>query len=455
MKTPRPVLSRRQALSKIGAGVGALGFAGAMNDVLASGVPHFQPRARRIIQLFMPGGPSSIDTFDYKPAIAKNAGQRPEAVQFKTLRNTKEGLLPSPFKFRQYGETGRWVSSIFPETAKMVDDICFIDSMYTDIPEHAGAILKMSVGHNQPIRPSMGSWLVYGLGAETRNLPSYVVLSAGGGARGGQGVWSSSFLPSKHAGCMVNLNGLKPQAAIRDLSGSGLPLDTQREQADLIGELNHMHLEHRQRDQQLEAGIASMELAFRMQASVPEAFDISVESPETRKLYGDRPFGKGCLLARRLIERGVRMVTVNGGNDIAWDSHGDISAHRGLAANVDQGCAALLRDLQGRGLLEDTLVLWCGEFGRAPTAEGKKGRDHNHYGFTTWMAGGGVKPGFTYGAKDEFGCRAVKDRVAVHDLHATILHLMGLDHEKLTYRYSGRDYRLTDVYGRVVHDIMV
>lgn len=434
--------------------MGALAFANLFRQAqAASGQPHFKPRAKRIIQLFMPGGPSAVDTFDYKPAIEKYAGQRPEAVRFKTLRNTKGGLLKSPFAFKRYGESGKYVSDIFSKTAEMADDICFIDSMYTDLPEHASGIYMMNIGHNQAIRPSLGSWLSYGLGSDADNLPGYVVLSPGKGPRGEQSVWSNSFLPGKHAGCMINLNGLQPGQAIANLKG-GRSLEEQREQTDLITKLNRMHLERRERDQQLEAGIASMELAFRMQTAVPEAFDVESETEATRKLYGDKYFGKGCLLARRLVERGVRMVTVNGGAGIAWDSHGRIRDHERLAADVDRGIAGLLKDLKSRGMLEDTLVVWGGEFGRAPTAEGSEGRDHNHYGFTVWMAGGGVKRGFTYGAKDEFGCRAVENRVHVHDLHATILHLMGLDHTKLTYRYSGRDYRLTDVYGNVLHDVL-
>lgn len=446
--------SRRAMIQGLGAGIGALGLASVMNEVQAGGTPHFAPRAKRVIQLFMPGGPSAVDTFDYKPAMEKYAGQRPEAVQFRTLRNTKGGLLKSPFKFTQHGQCGKWVSSIFPETAKHVDDICFIDSMYTDVPEHASGILMMNIGHNQAVRPCLGSWLQYGLGAESQDLPGYVVLSPGGGARGGQSVWGNSFLPGKHAGCMISLNGLTPDKALRDLRGAGLSVAAQTEQTELIGALNRLHLKRREQDQQLEANIAAMELAFRMQTAVPEAFDINSESQTTLNLYGNKPFSKGCLLARRLVERGVRMVTVNGGNDIAWDSHGRILDHQRLAADVDQGIGGLLHDLKLRGMLDDTLVIWGGEFGRAPTAEGTQGRDHNHYGFTVWMAGGGVKGGFTHGAKDEFGCRAITERVHVHDLHATILHLMGLDHEKLTYRYSGRDFRLTDVHGQVVDDIL-
>ena len=450
-----PEVSRRAALQKLGAGVGGLGFASVFHEAQAGlDAPHFRPRAKRVIQLFMPGGPSAVDTFDFKPQIEKCAGQRPEAVQFKTLRNTKGGLLKSPFEFKRYGQTGKWVSDIFSHTAEMVDDICFIDSMYTDLPEHASGIYMMNIGHNQAIRPCLGSWLSYGLGAETSNLPGYIVLSPGEGPRGEQSVWSNSFLPGEHAGCMVNLRGLTPDRAMRDLKRSGLTMAEQQEQAQLMLDLNRLHLQRREQDQQLEASISAMELAFRMQSAVPEAFDISKESEATRKLYGEKEFSKGCLLARRLVERGVRMVTVNGGNGIAWDSHGRIKDHERLAADVDQGIAALLRDLKDRGMLEDTLVIWGGEFGRAPTAEGSEGRDHNHYGFTVWMAGGGVKAGYTYGAKDEFGCRSVENRVHVHDLHATILHLMGLDHERLTYRYSGRDFRLTDVHGKVLHDIM-
>ena len=460
-------LSRREALMKMGSGFGTLGLASLIGNSnaaqdsaspLAPKKPHFEPRAKRIIQLFMPGGPSQVDTFDYKPMIAKHAGQRPESVNRKTLRNTKMGLMPSPFGFNQYGQSGKWVSDIFPNVAECVDDICFVHSMHTDIPEHAGGILMTNLGALQPNRPSMGSWLLYGLGAETQNLPGFVAMSPRAQPRGKLANWGNSFLPGAYAGSYVNINSMKPDAVINDLKNPSLDRSLQRKQADLLGQLNKLQLERVKKDQSLESSIQAMEMAFRMQFSVPDVFDINKESEATKKLYGESEFAKGCLIARRLVEQGVRVVQLNhsiDGYDIAWDTgHGDIKGgHARLAHACDQGIAALLKDLKGRGLLEDTLVVWGGEFGRAPTSEGAKGRDHDHYGYTVWMAGGGVKSGFSYGATDEFGLTAVQDRMHVHDLHATILHLMGLDHEKLTYRYSGRDYRLTDVHGRVVHDL--
>jgi hypothetical protein len=452
---------------KMGSGFGTLGLASLIGNSnaaqdsaspLAPKKPHFEPRAKRIIQLFMPGGPSQVDTFDYKPMIAKHAGQRPESVNRKTLRNTKMGLMPSPFGFNQYGQSGKWVSDIFPHVAECVDDICFVHSMHTDIPEHAGGILMTNLGALQPNRPSMGSWLLYGLGAETQNLPGFVAMSPRAQPRGKLANWGNSFLPGAYAGSYVNINSMKPDAVINDLKNPSLDKSLQRKQADLLGQLNKLQLERIKKDQSLESSIQAMEMAFRMQFSVPDVFDIDKESEATKKLYGESEFAKGCLIARRLVEQGVRVVQLNhsiDGYDIAWDTgHGDIKGgHARLAHACDQGIAALLKDLKGRGLLEDTLVVWGGEFGRAPTSEGAKGRDHDHYGYTVWMAGGGVKSGFSYGATDEFGLTAVHNRMHVHDLHATILHLMGLDHEKLTYRYSGRDYRLTDVHGRVVHDL--
>ncbi|MFN7889383.1 MAG: DUF1501 domain-containing protein [Pirellula sp.] len=460
--------TRREALRKMGAGMGSIGLASLLGQQaayadatspLAPKQPHFPSHAKRVIQLFMPGGPSQVDTFDHKPLLAKHAGERPEIVNRKSLRNTQMGLMPSPFGFQQYGQSGKWVSDIFPETAKCVDDICFVHSMYTDIPEHAGAILMSNLGSLQPNRPSMGSWLLYGLGAETENLPGFVAMSPVAQPRGKSANWSNSFLPGAYAGSYVNIREMKPDAALRDLKNAAALPEGQRKQVDLLAKLNHLHLEKLQQDQQLEAAIQAMEMAFRMQFSVPEVFDVSKESQATLDLYGESEFAKGCLIARRLIEQGVRVVQLShsiSGYDIAWDTgHNDIvNGHAELAKACDQGIAALLKDLKSRGLLEDTLVVWGGEFGRAPTSEGAKGRDHDHYGYTIWMAGGGVKPGFSYGATDEFGLSAVENRMHVHDLHATILHLMGLDHKRLTYRYSGRDYRLTDVHGNVIHELI-
>lgn len=458
--------SRREFLRKMGAGFGTLGLAGMSGEArggtdspLAPKLPHFAPKAKRVIQLFMPGGPSQVDTFDYKPALARHAGERPKLVDRKSLRNTKGGLMPSPFGFSRYGECGKMVSDIFPMVGECVDDISFIHSMHTDIPEHAGAMMMMNVGALQPNRPSMGSWLVYGLGTENEDLPGFVSMSPRAQPRGKLANWGNSFLPGAYAGTYVNIGSMQPDAVLRDLKNSRLSRKEQRKQADLMVQLNQLHLEQRERDQGLEAGIEAMEMAFRMQFSVPDVFDTSKESESTLKMYGDSEYAKGCLIGRRLIERGVRCVQLSlsiDGYDIAWDTgHGNIvDGHAKLARACDQGIAALIKDLKLRGLFEDTLIVWGGEFGRAPTSEGQKGRDHDHYGFTTWMAGGGVKGGVSYGSTDDFGLTAVENRVHVHDLHATILHLMGLDHEKLTYRYSGRDYRLTDVHGHVVHDVI-
>ena len=467
-RNPLPPLNRREMLNRIGAGFGTLGLAGLLApeaeaaqaaSPLAPKAPHFAPKAKHVIQLFMPGGPSHVDTFDHKPQIAKYQGQRPEIVNRKTLRNTKNGLFPSPFGFKQYGKCGKWVSDIFPHTAQHVDDICFIHSMHTDIPEHAGAMLMMNLGHLQPSRPSMGAWLTYGLGTENQDLPGFIAMSPRAQPRGKLANWGNSFLPGAYAGTYVNIASMSKERIIHDLKNKWLPRATHRQQTDLLTRLNQIDLERQKSDQQLEASIQAMEMAFRMQFAVPDVFDTSQESKTTLEMYGDSEYAKGCLLARRLVERGVRTVQLShsiDGYDIAWDTgHGDIvGGHKRLADACDQGIAALIKDLKQRGLFDSTLVIWGGEFGRAPTSEGQKGRDHDHYGFTVWMAGGGVKPGFSYGATDEFGCMAVENRVHVHDLHATILHLMGLDHEKLTYRYSGRDFRLTDVHGKVVHDII-
>ena len=465
--------SRRQFLQRLGAGFGTLGLTAALADAglltaaeaptsaspLAPKMPHFAPKAKRIIQLFMPGGPSQVDTFDYKPELARNAGQRPALVDRRSVRNTRGGLMPSPFGFKQHGQCGKWVSDIFPNVAACVDDICFIHSMHTDVPEHASAILMMNLGHLQPIRPSMGAWLVYGLGSENRNLPGFIAMSPRAQPRSTLANWGNAFLPGAYAGTYVNIAQMRPDAALAHLRNPTLRPDSQRQQADLVGRLNGLHLQRSEHDAQLEAGIESMELAFRMQAAVPEVFDTAGETRQTLELYGPSEFAKGCLLARRMVERGVRVVQLShsiDGYDIAWDTgHDDIvNGHAVLARACDRGIGALLTDLKHRGLLDETLVMWGGEFGRAPTSEGARGRDHDHYGFTVWMAGGGVKAGTSYGATDEFGLTAVENRVHVYDLHATILHLMGLDHERLTYRYSGRDYRLTDVHGNVIRGIL-
>ena len=452
-------MSRRDILRRAGGGFASIGLAGVLSDqgLLASESPlvpkspHFKPKAKRIIHLFMNGGPSQVDTFDPKPDLEKYHGQRPPGAERKTERRTG-GLFKSPFKFKQSGESGIPVSEIFPEVAKCIDDICVIRSMHTDVPNHEPSLLMMNSGNTQPVRPSMGSWLCYGLGVENQDLPGFVVLCPGKPVVGPQ-LWSNGFLPGIYQGC--HIGKLDPKKIVDHINNKHLTPGTQRQQLDLINQLNDLHVGQRFGDDQLESRIQSLEVAFKMQTEAPEAFDITKETKATRELYGKGQFADSCLTARRLVERGVRMVQVYYGNGQPWDDHGNIEkGHRDKGQKSDQAIAGLLRDLKARGLLEDTLVLWGGEFGRTPVSEGGNGRDHNHHGFSVWLAGGGVKGGMTYGSTDEFGFAAMENKVHVHDLHATILHLMGINHEDLTYRYSGRDFRLTDVHGHIVHDIL-
>ena len=468
-------ISRRRLLQQGTAGVGTLGLAGLLASAntkadTESRPPHFAPRAKRLIHLLMNGGPSHIDTFDPKPLIARYEGQRPQTVDLRTQRKTT-GLMKSPFRFQQHGESGLWVSELFPHVARHADKLCLLHSMYTDIPEHISGLLMMNVGVNQPTRPSMGSWLSYGLGSENQNLPAFVVISHRGHPRPGPTGWSSSFLPAMHSGAFIDTYQLDPKRVLHDLANPTLTREQQRRQLNLLQQMNRLQLKRDGHDQALESRIASFELAFRMQFAAPEAFDLHQESQATLDLYGIGPeptsgvaggrkyggFAEGALVARRLSERGVRVVQLAFAPDIPWDDHTDINDHRPKAFECDRAIAALLTDLESRGLLDETLVLWGGEFGRTPTTDvtaNKPGRDHNHFGFTVWLAGGGVKGGYRYGATDEFGMRAVEKRTHVRDLHATILHLMGLDHEQLTYRYSGRDFRLTDVGGQVIDEIL-
>jgi hypothetical protein len=460
-------LSRREMLARLGTGLGSLGLAALLaeqeltaaappvqrvDNPLAPRRPHFKAQAKRVIHLFMNGGPSQVDTFDPKPALVKYNGKRPPGADKKTERRTS-GLMMSPFKFSKCGKSGVEVSDIFPEVGKCIDDICVIRSMHTNVPNHEPSLLMMTCGEQQPIRPSMGSWLLYGLGSVNQNLPGFVVLCPGKPVVGPQ-LWSNSFLPGIFQGTHINNSRIDPRSVIPHLSNRQLTPRAQREQMDLMRKLNELHLQKRGGDNPLEARIASLEMAFRMQTEAQEAFDLDREARATREMYGSGPFADGCLLARRLVERGVRMVQLFTGAGQPWDDHGNIKEHAVKAKQVDRPIAALLRDLKARGLLEDTLVLWGGEFGRTPSSEGATGRDHNNHGFSVWLAGGGVKGGLAFGKTDEFGFAAVEDRVHVHDLHATILHLLGLDHEKLTFRYGGRDYRLTDVHGRVVKEIL-
>jgi hypothetical protein len=419
---------------------------------LASKPAHFPARAKRVIFLFMNGGPSHVDTFDPKPALQRYAGQAPPA-KLVTGRTKVGKVMPSPFSSRPYGQSGIEVSELFPHVAACIDEICVIRSMYTDNPNHEPSLLMMNSGNMQPIRPSLGSWLTFGLGTENQNLPGFVVLCPGKPVVGPQ-LWSNSFLPGIYQGTQINNQTINPDRIIRDVSNRHLSTPEQRGQLDLLQSLNREHLAARGQDDALEARIDSLEMAFRMQFEAREAFDLGRESNVTRDLYGTGEFANACLIARRLVERGVRVVQVYYGNDQPWDDHADITKHRDHAQKSDRPIAALLKDLKARGLLEDTLIIWGGEFGRTPYSEGAKGRDHHSLGFSMWLAGGGVKGGLVHGATDELGMQAVENRMHVHDLHATILHLMGLDHERLTYRYSGRDFRLTDVSGQVARGIM-
>lgn len=461
--------SRREMLKLTGTGFGLLALA----DLLAAEEsraapssravnpfavqePHHEARAKRVIFLYMPGGPSHVDLFDPKPRLAVDNG-KPLPFEKPKLERTKTGnLLASPWKFRKHGKSGVEVSELLPHVASCIDDICVIRSMHADNINHTGAALQMCTGEQAFSRPAMGSWLVYGLGTENQNLPGFVVVSPAEVFQGAQ-LWASSFLPSAYQGTLVR--DLKnPIANLHTGSGN---LGRQRDKLDALARFNAMHQRARGSNSQLDARIASFELAFRMQRAAPEAFDISRESEHIRKLYGiDSPatdmFGRQCLMARRLVERGVRFVQLfDAPANNAWDQHSGLRENLPKrCAAVDQPIAALLIDLKSRGLLDDTLVLWGGEFGRSPTAEGTNGREHHPFGFSMWLAGGGIRGGMAHGATDEFGWHAMDKKVHVHDLHATILHLMGLDHEKLTYRFGGRDYRLTDVHGHVVREIL-
>ncbi len=458
-------------LSRSAVGFGSLALASlladdgiassAVIDPLAAKPPHFPAKAKRVIFLFMKGGPSHLDTFDPKPLLDRDDGKplpfaKPR-VQFAATGN----LLKSPWKFQQYGQSGSWVSDLFPHFSQCVDDVCFIHSVHGTNPAHGGALLKLHTGSDNFVRPSMGSWVTYGLGTENTDLPAFVTICPTL-AHGGINNWSSAFLPAVYQGMSIgNASVPADKAQVRYIANSRLSREIQRLQLDRMRTMNLEHQAHSGPEPALEARINSFELAFRMQTEMPRVENISDESAETQKLYGlDDPitanFGRMCLMARRFSERGVRFIQVtHSDNKVQWDQHGDLkNGHAKNALEVDRPIAGLLRDLKARGLLEDTLVWWGGEFGRTPTVEGSNGRDHNPEGFTMWLAGGGVKPGYHHGATDDYGYYAAEDKVHIHDLHATILHLLGLNHEKLTYRYAGRDFRLTDVEGNVVKQIM-
>ncbi len=438
----------------------AAATAGQSNGVspLAVKAPHFAPKAKRVIFLFMHGGPSQVDTFDYKPLLQRDHGKPLPFARPKVVSGATFNLLKSPWEFKQHGQSGMWVSELFPEIAKRVDDICFIKSMWGSNSRHGGALLELHTGSDTFVRPSMGSWVTYGLGSENQSMPGYVTICPSQ-SHGGANNYSSGFLPAPYAGTPIGSVGIKAKdAKIPYISNAETPKNIQRMELDLLGQINREQLASTGHDAALEGRIESFELAFRMQSEAPGLQDISVESEATQKLYGldnrvSEDFGRQCLMARRLSESGVRFVQVS--HTYKWDQHSELLRdHSQNAHEVDKPIAGLLADLKARGLLKDTLVVWGGEFGRTPTAEGSDGRDHNPEAFTYFMAGGGVKPGFQYGATDDYGYYSVVDKVHLHDLHATILHLLGMDHKRLTYRYAGRDFRLTDVHGEVVKGII-
>lgn len=456
--------SRRQVLKQAALGFGAVAFNSLLAEEAAAATakgPHFPARAKRVLFLFMKGGPSHLDTFDPKPRLDKDHG-KPYPGEKPRVQFARTGtLLRSPWKFKKYGKSGIEVSELFPETARCVDDICFIHSMHGTNPAHGGALLKLHTGSDNFIRPSMGAWVAYGLGSLDKNLPAFITICPTL-AHGGVTNWGSAFLPAECQGLSIgNASVPVEKAKVRYLDNPRLPRDLQRKQLDLLAEMNRDHLSRTGPDLALEGRLQSFELAYRLQSTIPQVEDLTGETAATKKLYGlDEPvtagFGRQCLLARRFLEKGVRFVQVtHSDSKVQWDQHGNLKRdHEKNAREVDRPIAGLLTDLKSRGLLKDTLVLWGGEFGRTPTVEGSDGRDHNPEGFTVWMAGGGVKGGHRHGATDDHGWYAVTDKVHVHDLHATLLHLLGLDHEKLTYRHAGRDFRLTDVHGRVVKEIL-
>ncbi len=449
------LVSRREMIQRLGGGIGAMGLAHllASTSEAAPLGTHFAPRAKRVIHLFMNGGPFGPDLLDPKPALHRFAGQRPAEVDLRTERQTA-GLMPSPFRFRQHGKSGVEVSELLPRLATCIDDICVLRSVHTDNPNHGPALFLMNNGSVTPTRPSLGAWLSYGLGTENAELPGFVVLCPGRPVRFSE-LWTSGFLPSEHQGSYINHSDLDPQRMIPFLRNQSLSPVAQRRELDLMRSLNEEHRASRGPDPALEARIQTMETAYRMQSAASDAFEIRHEPARTRALYGSGHFANACLLARRLAERGVRFTQIYYGNGQPWDTHNNHNEQvRNLARDIDQPIAALLTDLKQRGLLDDTLVIWGGEFGRTPTSESGNGRDHNHWGFTMWLAGGGVRGGMAYGSSGDFGFRAAVDKVHIHDLHATILHLLGFDHERLTYRHAGRDFRLTDVHGAVVTPIL-
>jgi hypothetical protein len=467
-------LTRRELLHRCGTGLGMLGLASVLDDAgmltrsrageaanpLAPKRPPLPAKAKHVIHIFLNGGLSHVDSFDPKPALAQYVGKPLPMGNLRTERKTGSAL-PSPFKFQRYGQSGLEISEIFASLGDCADDLCVVRSMYADVPNHEPSLMLMNCGDNLMIRPSLGAWLTYGLGTENQNLPGFLAMCPGGYPIKETENWQSAFLPGVYQGTYVDSKHQEIDRLIENIRNPDTTAERQRRQLDILRQLNEQHRQARPHDAALEARIESFELAYRMQREAAEAFDIEREPRHVRELYGPGVHARQLLIARRLVERGVRFVQLWHGAGQPWDDHGDILNHGKLASQCDRGIAALLKDLKRLGLLEETLVLCGGEFGRTPVVELQEdkpeksnGRDHNHYGFSVWMAGGGVKGGHVHGATDEFGFQAVEDRVHVHDLHATILRLLGFDHEQFTYRYAGRDFRLTDVHGRVVEELI-
>jgi hypothetical protein len=466
-------LTRRELLKACGMGFGGLAFAQLLGQTafadgneaanpLAPKAPHFAPKAKRVIHLFMNGGPSQVDTFDPKPMLTKYDG-KPLPIHLKTERKTGVGF-GSPYKFQKYGQSGIEVSELYPNVAQHVDDLCVIRSMRTDLPNHEPSLLLMNCGDQRQVRPSLGSWLTYGLGTVNQNLPGFVVLCPYGYPVSGVQNWTAGFLPSIYQGTYIDAKETEIERLIEHIKNAQTSRPEQRKQLDLLAKLNRGYQQKRQEDALVEAQIQSYEMAYRMQSEATDAFDVAKEPEKIRAMYGNTIYGRELLMARRLLERGVRFVQVWQGKDQPWDNHDYLlTSHKQLAQATDKAIAALLTDLKQRGMLEDTLVIWGGEFGRTPVVEltgasggtnrADWGRDHNNHGFTMWMAGGGVKKGYIHGSTDEFGFAAQEKPIHIHDLHASILHLLGFDHEKLTYRYAGRDFRLTDVHGVVQEEL--
>jgi hypothetical protein len=460
------LLTRRQLLHRCGTGFGMVGLAGVLDSAgllgqtaqaapvnpLAPRAPHFPAKARRVVHLFMNGGPSHVDTFDPKPMLDAYHGRPLPSSNLRTERRTGAAMR-SPFAFRRFGRSGLEISELFARTGAHADDMAVIRSMHADVPNHEPSLMLMNCGDGRLPRPSMGAWLTYGLGSENQNLPGFIAMCPGGYPIVATQNWRSAFLPGAYQGTYIDTQHTAIDRLIENIRNPSLSLREQRLQLDLVRRLNEGHLAARQDDVQLETRLQSFELAFRMQTEAAEAFDVTREPLALRQHYGEHVQGRQLLITRRLLERGVRCVQVWSGAGQPWDNHDGLETqHRALARPWDQAIAAFLDDLKQRGLFDSTLVMWGGEFGRTPVAElpGLSGRDHNHYGFSMWLAGGGVQGGQAYGATDDFGFAAVERRVHVHDLHATVLRLLGLDHERLTYRYAGRDFRLTDVHGRVI-----